>query len=339
MTTQGYKSSNSTELSYREALRQAMIEEMDRDPDVFMLGQDIGIEGGMWEVTKGLLEKYGPDRVLDTPISESAILGAGLGAAMIGQRPIIEIMYNDFLPAGMDQLVNQIAKSRYMFGGQVTVPLVIRAPCGYGFGLAAAHSQSLEAWFTHLPGLYVSMPSSPAAAKGLFKSAVRDNNPVVFIEHCMLYNEVGYVPDDPDFLVPLGQAEVLLEGEDLTIVCWSLMVGRSLEAARLLATAGVSVEVIDIQCTSPLDMTTVMDSVKRTSRLLVAQQSCGQVSVGSEIITRVVESGLPLSSPPRRVSGRDIPIPFAENLERASVPSADEIVKVASSIMKIETVL
>lgn len=327
----------SMELSCREALRQAMIEEMDRDPDVFLLGQDIGVEGGMWEVTKGLLDKYGPGRIMDTPISESAILGAGLGAAMAGQRPVVEIMYNDFLPAGMDQLVNQIAKSRYMFGGQINVPLVIRAPCGYGFGLAASHSQSLEAWFAHLPGLFVAMPSSPSSAKGLLKAAIRDDNPVVFIEHCMLYGDVGEVPDDPDALVPLGKAEVLLKGEDLTIVSWSLMVKRCLEAATHLKGEGISIEVIDLQSITPLDIQCVFDSVKKTARLLVVQQSCEQVSVGGEIISRVVEAGLYLKAPPKRLSGKNTPIPFAENLERNAVPGLNEIIAISHSMFGSET--
>lgn len=322
------------QLTYREALKQAMVEELEQDFNVFMLGQDIGVEGGMWEVTKGLLDQFGPERVMDTPISESAILGAGLGAAMAGQRPIVEIMYNDFIPAGGDQLVNQIAKSRYMFGGQVKVPMVIRAPCGYGFGLAAAHSQSLESWFTHLPGLWVAMPGTPASAKGLLKAAIRSDTPVVFIEHCLLYNDKGKVPEDQDFVIPLGRAQVLRKGEDLTLVSWSLMLKRSLEAAQQLEQEGVSAEVIDLQSTSPMDIETILDSVGRTGRLLVAEQSAGCAGVGAEIVAKVAEAGVRLKTPPKRVSGKDIPIPFAANLERLAVPESTDIARAALSIVK-----
>lgn len=322
------------ELTYREALREALAEELDRDPAVFILGQDIGVEGGMWKVTEGLLEDFGPDRIKDTPISETAMLGAALGAAMAGRRPIVEIMYDDFIAVGMDQLVNQIAKSRYVFGGQVEVPLVVRTVCGYGFGLAAAHSQSLEAWFCHVPGLKVAMPSTPWAAKGLLKSSIRDDNPVVFIESALLYNDTGQVSDDPESAVPLGQATVAREGGDLTIVCWSLMAKRSLQAADLLESEGISAEVIDLQTLSPLDITAVLESVRHTGRLLVVHQACKRGGVGAEILAQVAEADVPLLAPVTRLAGADTPIPFAENLEALAVPSVADIVSEGEGLVR-----
>lgn len=322
------------QITCREALKQAMIEEMERDPAVFMFGQDIGLEGGMWEITKGLMDKFGPERVMDTPISEIAQIGAGLGAAMAGQRPVVEIMYMDFLLTGMDPLVNQVAKSRYMFAGQVKVPLVIRTMVGYGFGLSSAHSQSLEAMVSSIPGLYVATPGTPASAKGLLKAAIRDDNPVVFMEHSKVYQLKGEVPEDPEFLIPLGKADIARPGKDLTIVCWSSMVSQSLEAAELLEKEGVDAEVIDLQTTSPLDMSTVLDSVKRTGRLLVAEQSTPRVSVAAEVVAQVAESGVQIAAPPKRVSGKDIPIPFAHNLEKLAVPEAANIAAAARSLVQ-----
>jgi len=323
-----------TRMTYRQALRQALLEEMMRDERVFLMGQDIAVEGGMWEVTKGLLDLVGPDRILDTPISETAILGAALGAAMAGLRPIVEIMYNDFLPAGMDQLVNQIAKSRYMFGGQISVPMVIRAPCGYGFGLAAAHSQSLEAWFAHLPGLYVVMPATPASAKSLLKSSIRNGNPIVFIEHCLLYNEEGEVPEDQTFVPPLGKASELRSGRDLTLVAWSLMTSRCMEAADTLDAQGVSAAVIDLQTIAPLDIQTIAKSVRQTGRLAIAQQACERFGVGAEIMAQLAEMVGGMLAPPIRIAGKNIPIPFAEVLEQHAIPSVKDIVDASMRLVK-----
>lgn len=320
------------EITYKEALRQAMIEEMEGDPAVFMFGQDIGLQGGMWGVTAGLMDKFGPERIIDSPISEIAQIGAGLGAAMAGQRPIVEIMYADFLLTGMDPLVNQVAKSRYMFAGQVKVPLVIRSMIGYGFGLAAAHSQSLENMLSTVPGLYVALPGTPASAKGLLKAAIRNDNPVVFLEHTKCYLLKGEVPDDPDFMIPLGKASILRSGKDITIVSWSMMVSRCLEAAAILEKEGIDVEVIDLQTTAPLDMSTVMDSVKHTGRLVVTEQTPPRCGVAAEIVAQVSESGMQLKAPPKRLSGKDIPNPFAENLEKLAVPKAADIVAAARSL-------
>lgn len=321
------------EITYKEALKQAMIEEMERDSTVFMYGQDIGLQGGMWGVTEGLMDKFGSDRITDSPISEIAQIGSGLGAAMAGQRPVVEIMYADFLLTGMDPLVNQVAKSRYMFAGQVTVPLVIRSMIGYGFGLAGAHSQSLENMLSTVPGLYVALPGTPASAKGLLKAAIRNDNPVVFLEHTKCYLMKGEVPEDPDFVVPLGQANIVRPGKDITVISWSMMVDRCLNAAETLEKEGVDVEVIDLQTTAPLDMSTVLASVKRTGRLLVTEQTPPRGGVAAEILAQLGESGIKLKASPKRLSGKDIPNPFAENLEKLAVPNTPDIADAIRTMM------
>lgn len=318
------------ELSGAEALREALREEMARDERVFLIGEDIGVYGGAFGVTLGLLEEFGEERVRSTPISEAAIIGASVGAALLGMRPVAEIMFLDFITLGMDQLVNQAAKIRYMFGGQVKVPMVVRAPGGSGTGAAAQHSQSLEAWFAHVPGLKVVMPSCPADAKGLLKSAIRDENPVVFLEHKLLYRMKGPVPEG-DYVVPLGKAAVRREGRDLTVVATSIMVGKALAAAERLAAEGVELEVIDPRTLAPLDRKTILESVKKTGRLMVVHEAHRTGGFGGEIIASVVESEAfdYLDSPVVRLAGKDAPLPYNPRLERSAVPQEDDIVAAA----------
>lgn len=313
------------ELTYRDALREAIVEEMLRDESVFLLGEDIGVYGGAYAVTKGLLEKFGSIRVIDTPMSEAVIVGAAAGAAACGLRPVAEVMYIDFLTLGTDQLINQAAKMRYMFGGRVTVPMVLRTQGGAGRSSAAQHSQSLEAWFTHVPGLKVVMPAMPKDAKGLLKSAIRDPNPVLFIEHKLLYNTKGDVPEG-DYTVPLGKAAISREGTDMTIVSYSRMVRFALEAAEELSGQGISCEVVDLRTLLPCDWETVYDSVRKTRRLVIVHEACLTSGFGAEISARVnkVLFGN-LLAPVMRVAGKDVPIPCTSVLERAAIPGKDQI--------------
>jgi len=315
------------EIAYWQALNEALQEEMERDPNVFLLGEDIGVYGGAYGVTRGLLEKYGPERVMDTAISESAITGAAIGAAMMGKRPVAEIMYVDFMGQAMDQLCNQAAKIRYMFGGKFKAPMVMRTEGGAGRTLGAHHSQSLEHWFTGIPGLKVVMPSTPADAKGLLKASIRDDNPVVFIEHKMLYKEKGPVPDG-DHLVPLGVADVKRQGKDVTVVSYSRTVLVALEAAKILEAEGIDVEVIDVRTLAPLDIKTIVDSVKKTNRAVVAHEACKTGGFGGEIGMQIIENAFDyLDGPVKRVAAIDVPIPKSPVLEQYVIPTKDSIIK------------
>ncbi|MBC8447465.1 MAG: DUF89 family protein [Chloroflexi bacterium] len=317
------------QIEYRQAIQEALREEMQRDPRVFVMGEDVGLYGGAYGATKGLLKEFGPERVRDTPISEATIGGAAVGAAMSGLRPVAEIMYVDFTPLAMDQIANQGAKNRYMFGGKTVVPMVIRTEGGAGRSIAAHHSQSLEALWTHFPGIYVVMPSTPYDAKGLLKAAIRDDNPVMFIEHKMLYSVKGYVPDgeDADYIIPYGVADVKREGSDVTVVTYSRMVHRALEAAGQLAEEGISVEVIDLRTLKPLDMDTVAASVKKTGRVVGLSEAYKTGSFISELAMRIQEELFDwLDAPVVRVCAADVPVPMSEPLEDAAIPGVEAII-------------
>lgn len=317
-------------MTYREAIRLALREELKRDERVFVIGEDVGKFGGAMAVTKGLFDEFGGKRLVDTPISESAIVGAALGAALTGLVPVAEIMFIDFTGVCMDQIVNQVAKVRYMLGGQVEVPLVIRTQGGAGKGYAAQHSQSLEAWFCHVPGLVVVMPATPRDARGLLKAAIREPNPVLFIEHKVLYNTEGEVPEAEE-LVPLGRADVKRPGGDLTIVAHSQQVLQALAAAGTLAEAhGIDAEVIDLRTINPLDEEAVVASVRKTGRLLTVEEGYRNHGVGAEVVSRVVAKAFDaLDAEPVRLAFPDCPVPFAKTLEKALLPDAAKIVEAA----------
>ena len=303
-------------IRYREALRDAHAEEMRRDPDVFLMGEEVGVWGGSFKVSEGLLDEFGPERVIDTPISEEVIAGAGTGAAMAGLRPIVELMTINFSLLAMDQIVNHAAKLYYMSGGQLPIPIVFRAPGGGGQQLGAQHSQSLEAHFVHTPGLKVVMPSTPADAKGLLKTSIRDADPVMFIEHEALYGMKGEVPDDEDYTIPLGVADVKREGTDVTVVAYSRMVHVALDAAAKLEEEGISVEIVDPRTLKPFDIDAVVASVEKTSRLIVVEEDCRTGGVGAEIAASVGERAFySLDGPILRVAGADVPMPYSKQLE------------------------
>ena len=317
-----------TSLRYREALNQALREEMERDPAVFLVGEDLREPwGGTFKVTEGLSSEFGDDRVLNTPISENGIVGVALGAALMGLRPVVELMFLDFAFLAMDQIANQVAKIRYMTGGQVKVPLVVRMPGGGYKNAAAQHSQSLESLFAHIPGLLVAMPASPADAKGLLKTAIRLDDPVIFIEHKSMYLDTGEVPDG-EHLVPFGAADVKRRGSDATVVAWSRMVPFSLKAAEQLAADGIDVEVVDLRTLVPLDEAAVLASVARTGRLVVVQEAPRRAGFGSEVAALVAEQ-IPdaLRAPIRRVGALNTPLPMAPALEREVLPQVDWIVR------------
>ena len=321
------------EISYLEAVREALSQEMRRDPEVFLIGEDIGVYGGAFGVTRGMLEEFGSERVRDTPISEAAIAGAATGAALMGMRPVMEIMFMDFLTISMNQLVNQAAKIRFMFGGKASIPMVIRAPAGSGTGAAAQHCQSLEAWFVHTPGIKVVAPATPHDVKGLLITAIRDNNPVLFMEHKLLYRTKGLVPEE-EYAIPLGQAEVKREGRDLTVLAYSIMVPRALEAAAELTSEGLEIEVIDLRSLKPLDKEAIVGSVSKTGRALILHESSRTGGFGGELAAVVAESEAfdYLDAPIRRLAGRDIPIPYNRTLERATVPQVEDIVEAARAL-------
>ncbi len=321
------------EISYRDALREALTEEMRRDKSVFLLGEDIGkYWEGAFKVTKGLAEEFGEDRVRDTPISESAIIGTAVGAAITGMRPVAEIMFGDLTTLAMDQIANQAAKIRYMFGGQAKVPLVIRTPFGGGVNIAAHHSQSLEAWFMHVPGLLVAAPSTPYDAKGLLKTAIRSDDPVMFCEHKLLYSTKGPVPEE-DFTIPFGVAEIKNEGKDVTVVATLFMVIKALEAAMILKKDGISVEVIDPRTLVPLDKETIVESVKKTGRLVIVSEDCKTAGVTAEIAAMVAEEAIDyLDAPIKRVAEPDTPIPFSPPLEKHVLPNEESIIKAVREI-------
>lgn len=319
--------------TYKEALREALREEMRRDPTVFILGEDVGkYWGGAFKVTEGLAEEFGEERVKDTPISESAIVGAGVGAAITGMRPVAEIMFGDLTALAMDQIANQAAKIRYMFGGQAKVPLVIRTPFGAGVNIAAHHSQSLEAWFMHIPGLHVAVPSTPYDAKGLLKTAIRGDNPVFFCEHKLLYPMEGVVPEK-EYTIPFGKADVKREGSDVTVVATLYMVHKALEAAGELEEENISVEVVDPRTLTPLDKETIINSVRKTGRLVVVSEDCKTAGVSAEIAATVAEEAIDyLDAPIKRVAEPDTPIPFSPTLEQYVLPDEKAIVEAVKEI-------
>jgi pyruvate dehydrogenase E1 component beta subunit len=323
-------------LTVRQALNAALREELERDERVVLLGEEIGLFDGAYKVTTGLMEEFGEERVRDTPISEEGFVGAAIGAAMAGGRPVVEVMTVNFILLAMDQVVNNAAKVRYMFGGEAGCPLVIRTPGGGGNQLTAQHSQSFEAWFAHVPGLKVLAPASAADAKGLLKAAIRDDDPVLFMESFPLYNEKGEVPDDPDAVAPIGRARVAREGEDLTIVAHSYAVVRALRVAeRLREEQQVSVEVIDLRSLRPLDLETVAASVAKTNRALCVEEGWASYGVSAEIAARI-QAGCfdDLDAPVERVGAVEVPLPYAKNLERAALVSDDKVAAAARAVLE-----
>lgn len=320
-------------ISFSQAINEALREEMRRDKNVFLMGEDIGLYGGAFKVTKGLIDEFGPERVRETPISESAIAGTATGAAITGMRPVVEIMFIDFITLAMDQIVNHAAKLSYIYGGQVKVPLVVRTPTGAKGGYGASHSQSLEAWFIHVPGLKVVAPSTPYDAKGLLKSAIRDNNPVLFVENKILYSIEGEVPEE-DYLIPIGKAEIKKLGKDLTIVSYSGMIPLVLEIAQELEKEGKSIEVVDLRTLSPLDIDTIGQSLKKTKKLIIVEEGCKTGGVGAEVASQVIEGYFDyLDAPIKRVASVDIPISFSPALEKITFPNKDSIIKAIDSLI------
>jgi pyruvate dehydrogenase E1 component beta subunit len=322
-------------LTYTEALREALTEEMTRDPDVFLMGEDIGVYGGAFGITRGLLEQFGPERVRDTPISEPGFVGAAIGAAVVGSRPVVEIMFMDFITLAVDQMVNQAAKLHYVLGRQARCPLVLRAVGGGGRCYGPTHSQSLEAWFTHVPGLKVVAPATPADAKGLLMASIRDDNPVVFMEHKLLYGSRGEVPEGADALVPLGRARVARAGSDITIVAWSWMAAEAERAAADLHGEGISAEVVDLRTLIPLDVETLIESVKKTHRVLVVHEACQTGGFGAEVACRIFERLYDyLDAPIRRLAVSDVPLSASPGLEKAAIPDRVAIAGAARALVK-----
>ncbi|MBM0065691.1 alpha-ketoacid dehydrogenase subunit beta [Alkalicoccobacillus gibsonii] len=323
------------ELTYLEAVREAMSQEMRTNEDVFILGEDIGVYGGAFGVTRGMIEEFGPERIRNTPISEAAISGTAIGAALTGMRPILELQFSDFITIAMDNMVNQAAKLRYMYGGEGKVPMVLRTPAGSGTGAAAQHSQSLEAWMTHIPGLKVVQPSTAYDAKGLLKAAMDDDNPVVFYEHKLCYRTKSEVPEEA-YSIPLGKADIKKEGKDVTIVATAMMVHKSLEAAEQLEAEGISVEVVDPRTLVPLDEETIVESVKKTGRLIVVHEAVKRGGFGGEIASMIAESEAfdYLDAPIKRLGGKAVPIPYNPELEKAAVPQVQDIVDAVKDTLK-----
>lgn len=321
-------------MTFGQALNEAIKIEMQRDPNIYVAGEDVGVYGGIFGVTAGLLDQFGPKRVRDTPITESAIIGTAVGAASCGLRPVIELMFVDFIGVSMDQLFNQAAKMKYMFGGKAKIPMVLRASCGAGIGAAAQHSQCLEAWFMHVPGLKVVMPSTPHDAKGLLISAIRDDNPVVFLEHKILYAMEGEVPAG-GYTIPLGKADVKREGKDVTIIATAQAVHTALSAAEKLAADGVSVEVVDPRTLSPLDEETILTSVRKTHRLVIVHEEVKFAGSGAEIAAIVAEKAFDrLDAPILRVAAPFVPVPFSPALEKEFIPSEEKIIQAVKTVMK-----
>jgi pyruvate/2-oxoglutarate/acetoin dehydrogenase E1 component len=315
------------------ALNEALHEEMARDDAVFMIGEDIGRNGGLFKVSEGLQQRFGSARVVDSPISEAAISGAGVGAALVGCRPVVELQHFDFVTLAMDQIVNHAAKWRYMSGGNVSVPLVIRGPVANGVGLAAQHSQSLESWFVHVPGLIVIMPSNPYDAKGLLKSAIRDDNPVLILEKRLLYTKTGPVPEE-EYTVPIGVADIKRSGTDVTVVGISQGVNLALQAARQLQRDNIDVEVIDPRTLKPLDIDTITASVRKTGRLVVVSEGARAGGFASEVVARVLDTAFDaLTVAPVRVTAADTPIPYAAALERAVLPGLQDVLSAITSVV------
>ncbi len=322
-------------ITYSEAVREAIGQAMEADDRVFMLGEDIGVYGGAFGVSGDLYHRFGADRIRDTPISELGVVGAAVGAALAGMRPIVEIQFSDFTNQAMDQIVNQAAKIHFMYGGNTSVPMVLRAPLGSGTGAAAQHSQSLEAWFAHVPGLKVVMPATAADAKGLLLAAIDDPNPVLVLEHKLLYSTSGPVPEEP-FRVPLGESVQRREGKDLTMVATGVMVSRCLEAAEQLSGDGVEASVIDPRSLTPLDDSLIHADVQRTGRVLLVQEAPGHVGFTAEIAARIAgsDSLYSLLAPIKRLSGLNTPIPYAPQLEKAAVPQTEDIAASARALVK-----
>ncbi|MBU5208665.1 alpha-ketoacid dehydrogenase subunit beta [Bacillus safensis] len=323
------------EISYLEAVQEAMSQEMRENQDVFILGEDIGVYGGAFGVTRGMIEEFGPERVRNTPISEAAIAGGAVGAALTGMRPILELQFSDFITIAMDQLVNQAAKTRYMFGGKGKVPLVVRTPAGSGTGAAAQHSQSLEAWMAHIPGLKVVQPSTAYDAKGLLKAAMDDDNPVIFYEHKLLYKTIGEVPEE-QYSIPLGKADVKRSGKDVTIVATAIMVHKALEAAKELEAEGIDVEIIDPRTLVPLDEETIIESVKKTGKCIVVHEAVKRGGYGGEIASMIAESEAfdYLDAPIKRLGGLAVPIPYNPTLEKAVIPQVPDIIEAAKELVR-----
>ncbi len=320
-------------ITYRDALNQALREEMERDADVFLMGEEVGVYQGAYKVSRGLLEKFGDGRVVDTPIAELGFSGIGVGAAMAGLRPVIEFMTWNFALLAIDQVVNSAAKMHYMSGGQVTVPVVFRGPGGSALQLAAQHSQAFESWYAHIPGLKVVAPATPYDAKGLLKSSIRDDDPIVFIEGEMLYNTKGEVPEE-EYTIPLGQAEVKRAGEDVTLVCHSKTVAVALKASdRLVEEHGVSAEVVDLRTIRPLDIETIAQSVAKTNRCVIVEEGWPFCGVGAQVVDDVQRVAFDdLDAPIVRVAGADVPMPYNKHLERAAKPNPDKVIEAVRTV-------
>jgi acetoin:2,6-dichlorophenolindophenol oxidoreductase subunit beta len=323
-------------ITYSAALNEALREEMTRDKSVFLLGEEIGVwgdGGGVFGVTKDLAKEFGPSRVRDSPISEEGIVAVGVGAAATGMRPVVELMYGDFLPLAMEPLVNQAAKMRYMFGGQVQVPMVLRSNVGAGGGKAAQHSQSLETWIMHVPGIKLAMPSTPYDAKGLLKTAIRDNNPVVFLEHKLLYFTKEIVPEG-DYTVPFGVASIRRPGSDITVVAMQAMLNKALSVAEKLADEGIQLEVIDPKTLVPLDIETIVESVKKTNRLIVCHEAVERAGWAGEIAMQVMQYAFDfLAAPISRVCGKNVPMPYSASLENVVIPGEEDLMAAARSMI------
>ncbi|KUO68105.1 MAG: pyruvate dehydrogenase [Clostridia bacterium BRH_c25] len=323
------------EITYAQAVKEAMCEEMRQDESVFLMGEDVGLYGGAFGVSVGMFEEFGEERVRDTPISEAAIIGTAVGAAVTGMRPIAEIMFSDFMTIGMDQLVNQAAKIRYMFGGKAKVPMVVRTPGGSGTGAAAQHSQSLEAWFCHVPGLKVVIPSTPADAKGLLKAAIRDDNPVIFIEQKLLYRKKGPVPEG-DYSVPLGKADIKRAGKDISIITYGRMVPLCLKVAEDLEMQGIDIEVVDLRTLLPLDKAAIISSAAKTGKVLIVHEAVQTGGFGGEIASVIADSEAfyYLDAPIKRLGGLDIPIPYCPELEKNAVPTEKTITEAVRKLLE-----
>lgn len=321
------------EITYSEAIREAMVEEMRTNPAVFLVGEDVGVFNGVWGVSNGMLAEFGHERVRDTAISELNIIGSGLGAALVGMRPIVEIMFGDFLMCAGDQLVNQVAKARFMSGGKANVPLTIRVASGAPGSSAAQHSQSPESWFMNVPGLKIVTPATPADAKGLLKTAIRGEDPVLFFEHKMLYALTGPVPEDPDFMVPFGVADVVREGKDVTIIAVGIMVQKALAAAIELSAKGVDVEVIDPRTLVPLDKDTLIKSVAKTGRVVIAHEAHRRSGPGAEIAAMLAEEAIEyLDGPIIRIGAMNVPLPYSPELEKHVLPDENDIIQAALTL-------
>jgi pyruvate dehydrogenase E1 component beta subunit len=324
------------QIAYRDALNQAMSEEMRRDEKVFLMGEEVGFYNGAFKVSKGMMQEFGQMRVVDTPITEAGFTGVGIGAAMVGLRPIIEMMTFNFSILAMDQIINNAAKIRSMSGGQFKVPIVVRGPGGSAARLAAQHSQSLESFYCHIPGLKVIAPSVPKDAKGLLKSAIRDDNPVICFEAQALYSTLGEVPEG-EYLIPIGEADIKREGKDVTLIGWSKMLHLCMKTAEILAEQGINAEVLDPRTLRPLDMETILESVRKTHRVVIVEEAWPYAGVSAEIADRIYYNAMDsLDAPIERVTGEDVPIPYAKNLELAALPSPEKVIAAVKRAMYIE---